>query len=175
MANASSEGIAMSTTGGPQAAPEIHIRAATTADREGIVAVYEDFERKDLPVGMASPGEWLDALATSPNFVALANDTVVAHAYLRPDGEEGEVAVFVHPDYRGQRIGRRLLGATVEEARHLQLRRVWGITEAGNTAMLRLARSLGFIQQRDSQMFWLRLEPPQESQLVITSPPLPQA
>lgn len=156
------------------AAEEILFRTATEPDREPILAMYRDFKPETLFGGIVPSGEWLDGLAAFPNFLAVAGDRIVGHGFLRPEGEEGEVAVFVHQDYRRRGIARRLLEMLVEEARHLQLRRVWGITDAGNTAMLGLARSLGFVQQRDTQMFWLRLEPPKESQLVVTSPPLPQ-
>lgn len=164
----------MSRRTGAQRAREIQIRPAVAADREEILAMYKDFEPKNLPGGIAPSGQWLDELATFPNFLALAKDRIVGHGFLRPEGEKGEVAVFVHQNYRRKGIGRRLLEALAEEARHQHLRRIWGITEADNTAMLSLARSLGFVQQGDSQMFWLRLEPPEESQLVVTSPPQPQ-
>ncbi len=158
----------------PLAENEIHLRPATEKDREAILTMYEDFEPRNLFGGIVPSGEWLDGLAAFPNFLAVAGDTIVGHGFLRPEGEKGEVAVFVHQDYRRRGIARRLLEVLVEEARHLQLRRIWGITDASNIPMLRLARSLGFIQQRDTQMFWLHLEPPRESQLVITSPPQPQ-
>jgi L-amino acid N-acyltransferase YncA len=158
--------------------PVARVRQATDADRSGILGMYADFDRAGLSVGMPPAediAEWLDGLATSPNFVAVEEDRVIAHGFVRPEDGTGEVAIHVHQDARGRGIGRRLLTTVIEEARHLHLNRIWGMTEAANAPMLRLARSLGFVQANDPNMFWLALEPPDESRLVITSPPLPQA
>jgi L-amino acid N-acyltransferase len=157
---------------------ETRIRQATDADRSTILAMYADFDRAGLSVGMPPAidiADWLDGLATSPNFVAVEDDRVVGHGFVRPEDGTGEVAVYVHQSARGRGIGRRLLNTVIEEARHLHLNRIWGMTEAENAPMFRLARSLGFVQANDPNMFWLTLEPPDESRLVITSPPLPQA
>jgi L-amino acid N-acyltransferase YncA len=157
---------------------KIRIRQSSDADRAAILAMYETFDREGLTVGMppeTSVTDWLDELATSPNFVAVDDGDVVGHGFVRPEDGTGEVAVFVHQDYRGRGIGRRLLATVIEEARHQHLGRVWGMTESKNSAMFGLARSLGFLQANDPHMFWLVLEPPDESRLVITSPPLPQA
>ncbi len=156
----------------------VRIRQATGADRSTILAMYEDFDREGLSVGMppvTGVAEWLDGLAVSPNFVAVEEDRVVAHGFVRPEDGTGEVSVYVHQNARGRGLGRRLLATVIEEARHLHLNRIWGMTEAANAPMLRLARSLGFLQANDPNMFWLDLAEPDESRLVITSPPLPQA
>ena len=160
-----------------QVQPDVRIRQATGADRTVILAMYENFDRAGLSIGMPPEidiAEWIDGLATSPNFVATEEDRVVGHGFVRPEDGTGEVAVYVHQDLRGRGIGRRLLATVIEEARHLHLNRIWGMTESRNEVMLRLARSLGFEQANDPNMFWLKLEPPDESRLVITSPPLPQ-
>lgn len=160
-----------------QALPSIRIRQATTDDRAMILALYEDFDREGLSVGMPPEtgiAEWLDALATSPNFIAVERDQVVGHSFLRPEDGTGEVAVYVRREARGRGVGRRLLALAIEEARHLHLGRIWGVTESRNEPMLQLARSLGFEQANDPNLFWLKLEPPSESKLVVTSPPLPQ-
>jgi L-amino acid N-acyltransferase YncA len=156
----------------------VRIRQATGADRSLILSMYEDFDREGLTVGMppaTGVADWLDGLATSPNFVAVEGDRVIGHGFVRPEDGTGEVAVYVHQEARNRGIGRHLLNTVVEEARSLHLNRIWGMTEAANAPMLRLARSLGFVQANDPNMFWLKLEPPDESRLVITSPPLPQA
>ena len=157
---------------------EIRVRQATDADRVAILAMYEGFDRQGLSVGMPPASgitEWLDGLATSPNFVAADQERVVGHGFVRPEDGTGEVAVFIHQDNRGRGIGRRLLTAVIDEARHLHLAHIWGMTEARNDAMFRLARSLGFVQANDPNMFWLDLGEPDEARLVVTSPPLPQA
>jgi L-amino acid N-acyltransferase YncA len=161
-----------------QVKPAIRIRQASDADRSAILAMYADFDRAGLSVGMPPStdiADWLDGLATSQNLVAVEEDRVIGHGFVRPEDGTGEVAVYVHQSARRRGIGRRLLNTVIEEARHQHLNRIWGMTEAANEPMLRLARSLGFVQANDPNMFWLTLEPPDESRLVITSPPLPQA
>jgi acetyltransferase len=69
----------------------------------------------------------------------------------------GEVAVFVHQDFRSCGLGRQLLEALIREARRMGLRRVWGMTELDNVPMLRLARSLGFVTAEDPREFFLEL------------------
>lgn len=167
----------MKTSAERKPAEKIRIRQAGGKDRESILAMYADFEPRGEGAGMApaeNPGEWLDRLAPWPNFVAVTDERVVGHAFLRPEGEAGEVAIYVHQDYRRRWIGRRLLETLIEEARHLHLGRVWGMAERENEAIFALARSLGFVQEKDPQMYWLTLEPTAETRLVVGSPPLPQ-
>jgi L-amino acid N-acyltransferase YncA len=167
----------MKSNAARNAEQNIRIRQASDSDRESILSFYADFEPRGEAVGMPPAKEleeWLDSLATSPNFLAVTDGEVVGHGWVRPEGEAGEVAVYVHQNYRRLGIGRRLLTTLIEEARHLHLGRVWGMADASNAAMFQLARSAGFAQQKDPQMYWLTIEPPDESRLVVTSPPLPQ-
>jgi len=137
------------------------LRRATPADRGALVAMYLSFEPKGAGLGLPPrehPEQWLDALATHPNFLVEAEGRVVGHAALCLDGDSGEVAVFVHQDYRGRGLGKRLLGELINEARRLGLRRVWGMTELANLAMFRLAWSFGFVPGEDPYEFYLDLE-----------------
>jgi len=95
----------------------------------------------------------LETLALFPNFLVLARGRIAAHAVLCPEGDAGEVAVFVGEQHRGRGLGRCLLTQLVEEARRLGLRRVWGLTEFDNIPMRRLARSLGFVAGDDPYEF----------------------
>lgn len=55
-------------------------------------------------------------------------DEITGNAYLTTHDEDGDVLygvdVFVHPDYRGMRLGRRLYGARKELCRSLNLRAI---------------------------------------------------
>ena len=147
----------------------LRVRAASADDRDAIRAMYEDFEPKPASLGLpprVNVDEWLDRLAPSPNFVAFVDERPVGHAVLCPEGKMGEVAIFVHQDYRGQGIGRQLLTTLIEEARRLGLRRIWGMTELDNVPMLALSHALGFVQGEDRSMFRMDLETPQEKSLV---------
>ena len=82
---------------------------------------------------------------------------MVGHSVLCPAGNWGEVAVFVHQDYRSLGLGKRLLREVIEEAQRLSSRRLWGITEGDNISMLRLAYSLGFVPGDGPGEFYLNL------------------
>lgn len=136
-------------------------RRATEEDRAALLAFYEEFEPRPASLGLpprTRVGGWLEGLAGSPNFVAEREGRLVGHAVLCPEADRGEVAVFVHQDYRNQGIGRQLLTALVEEGRRRKLRRLWGVTEMDNLPMLRLAHSLGFVAGTDLATFHLDLD-----------------
>ncbi len=136
------------------------LRRATSADREALLAMYLDFEPKAACLGLPprkEPQRWLDNLAEYPNFIVLDGARVIAHAALCDDGASGEVAVFVHQNYRNRKLGKGLLQVLIDEARRKKLKRIWGITELDNVPMLRLAHSLGFLCGEDPREFYLEL------------------
>ena len=140
--------------------PALTLRLATHDDRGALIAMYLSFEPKGACLGLPprkEPNFWLENLSAFPNFVVVAGDRIVAHAALCDDGESGEVAVFVHQDFRGKKLGKRLLNALLEEARRSGLKEIWGMTELDNVPMLRLARSLGFSPGADPREFFLTL------------------
>lgn len=136
------------------------LRRATPFDHEALVEMYLDFEPKGTSLGLPprkEPQRWLDRLTKYPNFVVLDEGRVIGHAVLCPAGDIGEVAVFVHQDFRSRGLGKRLLSEVINEAQRLGLRRVWGTTETDNVPMLRLAFSLGFLPGKESGEFYLDL------------------
>lgn len=137
------------------------LRRAAPADRDALVKFYRCFEPKGASLGLPphkDPESWLASLAPFPNFLVLSRGQIVAHAVLCPEGDAGEVAVFVGQENRRRGLGRCLLNELVEEARRLDLRRVWGLTEFDNIPMRRLARSLGFTPDKEPCEFTLDLE-----------------
>ncbi len=139
------------------------LRRVTPADREALVKMYLSFEPKGACLGLPpreDPGSWLDRLSAYPNFLLEAPGRIVGHAVLCTDGDSAEVAVFVHQDFRGRGLGKRLLHEVVVEARRRRLRRVWGVTEPDNIPMLRLANSLGFAPGENLNEFYLDLRYP---------------
>jgi N-acetylglutamate synthase-like GNAT family acetyltransferase len=139
----------------------LELRRATEADWARIEAMYEVFEPKGACMGLPprkEPEKWLATLRPYVNFIVEDKGQVVAHAALCPENSSGEVAVFVHQDYRKQHLGRRLLEALIAEARRMGLATVWGMTEWDNLPMLRLARSLGFVSGDDPREFYLALK-----------------
>lgn len=140
--------------------PALTLRLAALDDRGALIAMYLSFEPKGACLGLPprkAPQFWLENLSVYPNFVVVAGDRIVAHAALCDNGESGEVAVFVHQDYRGKKLGKRLLVELIAEARRKGLKKIWGVTELDNVPMLRLARSLGFSPGHDPREFFLAL------------------
>lgn len=126
---------------------KFRLERATAADREALFATYESFDPKGEAFGLPprkEPWQWLDSLACFPNLIVKVEGRVVGHGVLCVEGDKGETAIFVHQDWRRRGIGRLLLQGLIDEARRLGLRRVWGMADISNVAMLRLAESLGF-------------------------------
>jgi GNAT superfamily N-acetyltransferase len=142
------------------ASPALTLRLATHDDRGALIAMYLSFEPKGACLGLPprkEPQFWLENLSAFPNFIVVAGERIIAHAALCSDAESGEVAVFVHQDFRGKKLGKRLLVELIAEARRKGLKKIWGMTELDNVPMLRLARSLGFSPGRDPREFFLTL------------------
>ena len=138
----------------------ILLRRATAADRDALLEMYVTFEPKGASLGLPpllNVEEWLDWLTPGSNFVVQADQRIVGHGVLCPEGDSAEVAIFVHQGFRGRGLGRLLLRTLVEEAQRMGLRRVWGVTELDNLPMLRLANSLGFVSGDDPGEFYLDL------------------
>jgi L-amino acid N-acyltransferase YncA len=131
--------------------------------RPALDIFYDSFEVKGAALGLPPrtaelQRQWLDSLMPFHNFVVLDGERVAGHATLCPEVYTGEVAVFIHQDYRGYGLGRRLLQALIAEALDLHLRRIWGVAEPDNLPMLRLAASCGFVPSREAGEFFLELE-----------------
>jgi L-amino acid N-acyltransferase YncA len=134
------------------------LRPAEAQDREAILAMYEKFEPKGASLGLPPRYDlegWLARLAGYYNLVAELDGRVIGHGVLCGDNGSAEVAVFIHQEFRGAGLGRRLLSALVREASRAGFHRVWGVTEYDNIPMLRLARSLGFVRGEDAGEFYL--------------------
>jgi GNAT superfamily N-acetyltransferase len=64
-------------------------------------------------------------------------------------GAVAEISVAVADDWQHQGLGRRLLSRVIEHARAHGVLRLYSMDAASNDAMRRLARDLGFSEQRD--------------------------
>ncbi len=141
---------------------QFDVRRATPADRAALKAMYASFEPKADALGLPPLREdatdrWLDLLSGQPGFLVWSGGHVVGHGVVCPEGEAAEVAVFIHQDYRGRGLGRRLLEELTAEAERLGLRRIWGIAAPDNIPMLHLAYSCGFIPGEEMGEFYLLL------------------
>lgn len=130
------------------------------ADREPLREMYLSYEPKGAAMGLpprGDPGHWLESLSQYPNFMVTIRGRLVGHGALCVEGDSAEAVLFIHQDWRGRGLGKRLLAALISEARRVGLSRIWGMTEADNIPMLRLARSLGFAPGKHPEVYSLDL------------------
>ena len=136
------------------------LRRERLEDEVALEQMYLEFDPKGASLGLpprGDPAPWVHSLSDSPNFILEVDGRIVGHSVLCPEGTSGEVAVFVHQDFRGRGMGKMLLTEVIAEARRLGLKRIWGITEPDNLPMLRLAHSVGFRSGADLSEFHLNL------------------
>ena len=70
--------------------------------------------------------------------------------YAGADSAEGaEISVAVADDWQHQGLGKRLLSRLIEHARAHGVSRLYSMDAASNDSMRRLARDVGFSEQRD--------------------------
>lgn len=156
-----------------QAVDGLKLRRAMPSDRGALIAMYLSFEPKGAALGLPPRKDvesWLDRLSVYPSFLASVESQVVGHAVLCLEGDSGEVAVFVHQDYRRLELGVKLLSELLNEARRRGLHHVWGVTDPDNVPMLRLARSLGFLPGKERGEFCLQLKSGHDSPPVALPP-----
>lgn len=136
------------------------IRAAVPEDLPAILAIFNDAVLNTVAVWnddlstLEDRRAWYDGRCAGgfPVLVADAGGTVAGYASYGPfrafQGyrHTAELSVYVDPAQRGKRIGDRLLGALVEEARRRGVHALVGGIEAGNTASLRLHLRHGFVE-----------------------------
>lgn len=120
-------------------------------DRQGLGAMYDDFEPKRVAQGLppsdrSQRAQWLDAvLSGGHHLVVEIRGQVLGHGMLLPfQDEEAELANFLHQSARDRGIGTTLNGALLELARELGLRRVWLSVEPFNRRAIRSYEKAGF-------------------------------
>lgn len=139
----------------------MQIRDAIPADAEGIMAIYNDAVAhttaiwNETLVDAANRRQWItDRQAIGCPVLVMVDDQqqVLGYASFGPwRAFEGfrqtvEHSVYVHPDGRGQGIGKALMLALIERARALHKHVMVAAIEAGNSASIRLHQQLGFTQ-----------------------------
>src|ERR1044071_2192250 len=111
----------------------LSIRPATVADQQRIMEIYNDavlnltatFDTE--PRTLEKQMEWFAGHKKNhPVAVAIKNDRVIGWASLSPWSDRCaydttvEVSVYIHPDFRGQGIGSRLLEMVTLEGKKVK-------------------------------------------------------
>ncbi len=128
-----------------------------------MVAMYDNFDPTDRAQGLPPSREpairdWLEGLldGDSVNVLAWHGEFVAGHATLVPDGDEFELAIFVHHQYQGAGIGSRLIRHLLGEGSENGVERVWLTVERWNTPAVNLYRDVGF-QTASAENFELEM------------------
>lgn len=135
----------------------MEVRAAAVADAEPIAAIYNDAVVRttatfDLrPRSLAEQEAWVRRhQGAHPALVAVVDGAVVGFGALsryrdRPGyATTVEDSVYTAAPWRGQGIGRALLGALVDAATEHGFHTVMARVSGGNAPSIRLHRSCGF-------------------------------
>ena len=148
------------------------IRRLERTDYEKLVRMYAEFEPKGQFQGLPprTPElvvRWLCTLAElgDEQFVVEVGGRVVGHSMLclGEDRTEAELTIFVHQDFRGLGLGRKLLLGTLNYGcKQLELNRVWLSVQGCNAHALRLFESVGFnmFGERSPLQWELNMERP---------------
>jgi RimJ/RimL family protein N-acetyltransferase len=128
------------------------LRQAHPSDLENLLRLYAQFEPKGEfgglpPVTLSETERWLRAVWYNGyhHFVVESGARLVGHAILHEVAgkREAELSMFVHQDFRGLGLGRRLLLGVLNHAcKQLHLHRVWvRVHEANATVQEDLERA----------------------------------
>lgn len=130
------------------------LRTLEELDAEKLFEMYCQFEPKGefqgLPPRTAPQiKKWLSQLREQGfyQFVIEVGDGIVGHTALCPSQRKtvAELAIFLHQDYRGCGLGKRLLLGTLNfGCKTLELEHVWLFVMGSNPAALRLFEEVGF-------------------------------
>ena len=130
------------------------LRAFDESDSEKLLQMYRHFEPKGEfqglpPRTVSQTREWLRQISERGfhQFVVEVGDRIVGHGLLCSSQRktEAELAIFVHQDYRGCGLGKKLLlGILNFGCKKLELKRVWIFVMGSNSVALRLFEGAGF-------------------------------
>ena len=137
----------------------ITIRSASHADLADINAIYNYYVAHSTCIWTTQPCSeserkaWYDEHGpTMPVLVAESDGQIVGWGALGSfraaytAAGTLEDSIYVHHDYRRQKIGSRLLAALIEAARELRLRSILANISADQTPSIRLHEKFGFQQ-----------------------------
>ncbi|MEL9929403.1 MAG: GNAT family N-acetyltransferase [Sulfolobales archaeon] len=126
---------------------DLIIRRAGISDAEGIYKMYslmseEDLYRRFLYIKRPSKEE-IEAYLRDPRcviYIAEICGMVVGEGFLH---RSGEIAIIVHPDFRGRGIGKRIFASLYKEARKMNIEKLFFYTSPHNIPVIRIAIRFG--------------------------------
>ncbi len=139
---------------------ETRVRPATEADLPAILAIYNEVIANTTAAYVFEPHtlemrqQWFAELKAGgwPVIVVESEGTIVGFGCIgvfrsKPGYKyTGEHTVHVHAEHRGKGIGRVLLSALIEEAKHMELRTLIGGIDSANAASIAFHASFGFVE-----------------------------
>ena len=130
------------------------LRAFEKSDSERLLEMYCQFEPKGEfqglpPRTVPQIKKWLGQLREQGfhQFVIEAGDRIVGHTALCPSQQktDAELAIFLHQDYRGYGLGKKLLLGTLNfGCKKLGLGNIWLFVMGSNSVALHLFEDVGF-------------------------------
>jgi GNAT superfamily N-acetyltransferase len=133
--------------------PSIRVRLAGPRDCEALAALLDNpaHAREQVLAWLESPGTTL--LVAQSEWGVLGVAVLLTRVMPKPGGGMHKVVevdnLVVHPEQRGQRIGRRLLSAAVEWARQRRAAQVEVMVGDANREARRFYESFGFAAAAD--------------------------
>lgn len=128
----------------------IFITEFVEEERENLVRMYLDFNEKRRccglpPVKKEMIERWIDYLNKHGYmFIAKHRDRVIGHIAAVPENSSAEIAIFVHQDYEGRRIGSELIRFMKESIKKKNIKKLVAVTEETNRSSVKLHLALGF-------------------------------
>lgn len=130
----------------------IAIRNLKDTDYRALLEMYRHFQPKNYIMGLPPPVEplqvdWLkNLLHEKLNVVAIEGGKIVGHAAIIdvPGADFCELIVFVHQDYRGLGLGKKLTEEICQRALILGKKKIWLMVESKNTVAIKIYYGIGF-------------------------------
>ncbi|MCX7677846.1 MAG: GNAT family N-acetyltransferase [Spirochaetes bacterium] len=136
----------------PKSGDAIVIRNLQENDYRLLLEMYRDFHPKNYFMGLPPiielhRVEWIkDLLHEKFNIVAVDGYRIVGHAAIIdvPTADFCELIVFVHQDYRGRGIGKKLTEEICQRAMVLGKKKIWLMVDSKNEVAIRIYYKIGF-------------------------------